>query len=114
MPTKKLTALAVPTLQPGEYWDAIVPGLILLVGVRRRTWQYRVRDGAKYRRMALGHFPAIGLAEAREAARNLIERLDSGAPTNPAPLHPRSTATLTLGGLIDRYEEKRRREGARV
>jgi len=114
MPTKKLTALALPSLPRGEYWDTIVQGLILLVGVRRRTWQYRVREGTRYRRMALGHFPAMGLAEAREAARNLIERLDSGAPPSPAPLHPRSIATLTLGGLIDRYEERRRREGARV
>ena len=99
---------------PAEYWDTIVQGLIFLVGVRRRTWQYRVREGAKYRRRALGHFPAVGLSEAREAARNLIERLDSGAPPSPAPLHPRSAATLTLSGLIDRYEEKRLRERSRV
>ena len=114
MPIKKLTTLAVPSLPPGEYWDAIVPGLILLVGVRRRTWQGRARVGGKYRRIPLGHFPAVGLAEAREKARNLAERLDSGAPLSPAPEHPRSSATLTLGRLIDRYEEKRQREGARV
>lgn len=114
MPLRKLTALALPTLPPAEYWDTIVQGLIFLVGVRRRTWQYRVREGVKYRRMALGHFPAVGLSDAREAARNLIERLDSGAPRSAAPLHPRSAATLTLGGLINRYEEKRLRERSRV
>ena len=114
MPTRKLTALAIPTLPEGEYWDGIVPGLILRVGVRRRTWQCRVRSGARYRRIGLGYFPALGLAEAREAARNLVERLDSGAPPSPSPQHPRSAGTLTLGELIDRYEKMRRAERARV
>jgi integrase len=114
MPIKRLTAIAIPSLPPGEYWDAIVPGLILRVGARRRTWQYRARLGGHYNRRPLGHFPAVGLTEAREAARNLLERLDRGAPLAPAPLHPRSTAALTLGDLIDRYEKMRQRERTRV
>jgi integrase len=114
MPTKKLTAIALPSLPPGEYWDAIVPGLSLRVGVRRRTWQCRIRVGGRYPRVPLGHFPAVGLAEAREAARQHLERLDSGAPPAPAPQHPRSAAILTLGGLIDRYEKMRERERTRV
>ena len=43
MPTKKLSALAVPTLPPGEWRDAALPGLILRVGARRRTWTFRAR-----------------------------------------------------------------------
>jgi integrase len=114
MPIKKLTALAIASLAPGEYSDAIAPGLILLVGARRRTWQYRARVGDRRPRMPLGHFPAMGLMEAREAARNVAERLDSGAPPLPPPPHPRSAAVLTLGGLIDRYEAMRLRERVRV
>jgi integrase len=114
MSTKKLTAIAIPSLPPGEYWDAIVPSLILRVGARRRTWQYRVRTGPSYRRLSLGHFPRLGLLDAREAARNLIERLDSGAPAAPAPPHARSASVLTLGALIDRYEAMRQRERTRV
>jgi integrase len=114
MPIKKLTAIALPSLPPGEYWDAIVPGLILRVGARRRTWQYRVRVGGRYDRRPLGHFPGVGLTEARDAARSLVDRLDSGAPPAPPPQHPRSAAALTLGGLIDRYEKMRQRERTRV
>jgi integrase len=114
VPIKKLTAIALPSLPPGEYWDAIVPGLILRVGARRRTWQYRIRVGGHYDRRALGHFPGVGLTEARDAARNLVERLDSGAPPGPPPQHPRAAAALTLGGLIDRYEKMRERERTRV
>jgi integrase len=114
MPTKKLTAVVVPSLAPGEYWDTILPGLILRVGARRRTWQYRVRSGETYRRIPLGHFPSMELAEAREGARHLIERLEKGAPPSPPVPHPRSAAAFTLGALIDRYERMRQKESART
>jgi integrase len=114
MPTRKLTAVSVPTLAPGEYWDTILPGLILRVGARRRTWQYRVRSGETYRRIPLGHFPSMELAEAREGARNLIERLEKGAPPSPSVPHPRSAAAFTLGELINRYERMRQKESART
>ena len=42
---KLLSAVAVPKLGSGEYWDAIVPGLALRVGARRRTWTLRHRVG---------------------------------------------------------------------
>ena len=45
------------------------PGLILRVGKRRRTWQFRYHAGGSYLRKPLGHYPAMGLAEARDAAR---------------------------------------------
>ena len=82
--------------------DTILPGLILRVGVRRRTWQYRVRNGEGYQRIPIGHYPAMELADAREAARSAFERLEKGAPALPPTPHPRSAATYTLGTLIDR------------
>jgi hypothetical protein len=54
------------------------------------------------------------LAEARDAARQLIGRLDSGAPPLPSAPHPRSADVLTLGGLLDRYEAMRIREGMQI
>ena len=114
MPTKKLTALAIPTLAPGEWYDAVLPGLILRVGKKRRTWQFRYHAGGSYRRDPLGHYPAMELAEAREAGRKLIGRLDSGAPPPPSTPHPRASSALTLGGLFDRYEALRAREGQRI
>jgi integrase len=114
MPIRKLTALAIPTLAPGEWHDAVLPGLSLRVGKRRRSWSFRYHAGGSYHRKPLGHFPVVELGEAREVARHLIGRLDSGAPpSEPAP-HPRSTDALTLGGLLDRYEAVRVREGKRL
>ena len=51
------------------------------------------------------------LSEARDTARRMIERLDSGAPPAPPEPHPRSADVLTLGALLDRYEAMRLREG---
>ena len=107
MPTKKLTALSIPTLAPGEWYDAVLPGLILRVGVKRRTWQFRYHAGGSYHRKPLGHFPAMELAEAREAARKLIDRADKGVPIEVSAPHPRCVACAHLGALFDRYEALR-------
>ena len=114
MPKKKLTALSIPTLARGEWWDVVLPGLILRVGVKRRTWQFRYHTGGSYHRKPLGHFPAMELAEAREAARKLIDRADKGLPIEVSAPHPRSSTALTLGALLDRYEALRTREGKRT
>ena len=114
MPIKKLSTLSIPSLAPGDWHDVIVPGLILRVGAKRRTWTYRTRTGGKKLRRPLGHYPAMSLSEAREACRKAAERIDSGiAPAAPAP-HPRSSDVLTLGGLFDRYETLRKKEGKRT
>ena len=76
MPTKKLTAVSIPHLAEGEWYDAVLPGLILRVGVKRRTWQFRYHAGGSYHRKPLGHFPAMELGEARDAARRVIERAE--------------------------------------
>ena len=69
MPSKKLTALAIPNFTPGEWYDAVLPGLILRVGKNRRSWSYRFHANGSYHRKPLGHFPAMELGEARDAAR---------------------------------------------
>ena len=114
MARKKLSALSIPTLSPGNWPDTVTPGLTLRVGANRKTWTYRYRAGGKNPRLTLGHFPKLTLAEAREAARKASERIDNGVmPAAPAP-HPRSAAALTLETLIDRYEALRTKEGARI
>jgi integrase len=114
MARKKLSAVSLPTLPPGTYADPVVSNLLLIVGVNRRTWSYRYRSGGKRPKLTLGHYPQLGLAEARAAARKAGERIDAGAtPAAPAP-HPRSSDALSLGGLLDRYEAMRLKEGRKV
>ena len=79
MPTKKLNAASLATLPPGDWADLLMPGLIFRVGSRRRAWNYRCRVGAKKLRVPLGHFPLMGLAEARAACGRAAQRIDSVA-----------------------------------
>ena len=114
MPSKKLSAVAIPHLKEGEWYDQGVAGLILWVGKKRRSWYFRYHANGSYQRKPLGTFPAMELGAARDAARLLIDRADKGIPIEaPAP-HPRSSDVLTLGGLFDRYETLRTKEGKRT
>ena len=81
----KLTVLNIKTLGPGDYPDATFPGLTFRVGKNRRTWTLRHGVGGSQRREKLGYYhpdnpDSMGLVEARNAARKISDRIDSGAP----------------------------------
>ena len=93
MPTEKLTDHRVkyataPTGTRIELWDAVLPGLGLRVSstsigtAGSKTWFVRYRFGAKQRRMKIGNYPVLGLAEARASARHLLS--ESGRGIDPA------------------------------
>lgn len=109
---KKLSSAALAgNLAAGEYWDASHPGLHLRVGINRKTWLYRYRVGGSQKRDRLGYLPKMGLAEARNAASEIDKRLEAGLPPVAEPVvHPKSPDALTLGKLLDRYEQMRERE----
>ena len=107
----KLTAVVIPTLPQGNYADVLCPGLNLRIGTKRKTWSVYHRAGGRLRQSKLGYFPSLGLADARKAAGELVERVQAGAPPPPSEPHPSSR--LSLDGLIDRYEAHRRRKGGR-
>src|SRR5262245_61606990 len=113
---KKLTALAIPSLPKGQYPDALMPGLNLRVGARRKTWEVRYRKSGKRHADRIGYFPAMGLAEARETAAALLKRVEAGVavPVAERIIHPQSPDALILGKLIDRYEKARRLKGGRI
>ncbi|MFA1626061.1 tyrosine-type recombinase/integrase [Rhizobium mongolense] len=117
----KLSAVALATMPQGDYTDFVVPGLVFRVGKKRRTWIIRFRAGGVRRKEPLGYFvpnaPAgtdsLGLAEARQKAREILSRVDAGVPVaeQPKPVHPKDA--LTLGDLIDDYEEMKIKQGKR-
>jgi integrase len=107
----KLFALTLPTLPVGDHPDHIVSGLILKVGYKNRSWTLRYRTGSTRKRVLLGYYPKMTLLAAREAAKQVMERVETGAPAVVAPVvHPRKE--LSLADLIDRYEALRIKEGA--
>lgn len=89
MPTEKLTDHRVkhataPAGTRVELWDAVLPGLGLRLsppstdGAGSKTWFVRYRFGPKQRRMKIGTYPVLGLAEARAAARHLLTEIGRG------------------------------------
>src|SRR5207248_850622 len=74
--TEKLTNSRVKnaTAPPGgrmELWDELLPGLGLRVsGSGTKTWFVRYRFGANQRRLKIGAYPSIMLADARRLARS--------------------------------------------
>ena len=74
MPRKKFTARSIAAIKaPGQgqidWWDETFPGFGLRVSFGgRKAWQVMYRHGNRKRRMKLGPYPALGLADARELA----------------------------------------------
>ena len=73
----KLTAQTVGKLQPTERRreipDALCSGLYLVVQpTGKKGWQVRYRHGGTHRRMTLGTYPVLSLADARARVREAL------------------------------------------
>jgi integrase len=77
---RELSAMAVSRLrEPGMHAVGGAPGLHLVVGATgSRSWIARISVNSKRRDVGLGSFPAVGLAEARESARELRRKASAG------------------------------------
>lgn len=77
--TRELSALEVGRLKAeGSYAVGGVQGLYLQIVGGSRAWVLRYLMGQNRRRMGLGSFPGVTLAQAREAARNARSLIRQG------------------------------------
>ena len=74
MSTARLTDLTVRALPMGTHFDATTPAFGIRVGKHRRTWI--VMRGQERRRIRIGHYPTVTLAEARKEAKRLLAATD--------------------------------------
>ncbi len=103
--------------QRAELVDAGCPGLRLRAGAAKVTWALACRDAeGRMRRFELGAWPAMGIAEAREAARAMRAAVRQGGADPVAERRrKRAAATAardgagTLRALVSVYAEKRGR-----
>ncbi len=92
MPTRSLTAAAVERIKPprdgqADHFDKGFPGLALRVSYGgAKAWVYFYRLHGKLRRLTLGRWPSMELADAREAWRDARRLVDAGE--NPARARP--------------------------
>lgn len=90
---KELTAMAVSRLkEDGAYAVGGVPGLQLQILGASRVWVLRFVLHGKRRRMGLGSFPAVSLAEARDQARQARSLIRAGTD----PIDQRSSTRETI------------------
>jgi integrase len=113
MSIERLTAATLPkALSPPdkgakEVWDEHCRGLCLLVratGKATWTFRYRPRGGGARRRVRLGEYPSVGLAEARRRADKQRGKVADGADPQGEIRAKRKAPTLSA--LIDRYLEE--------
>ena len=109
MPASPLTAAKLQHLDPPpsgvlELWDDRARGLCLRVfpsGKASWTYRYRPRGGGGRKRVGLGEYPTVGLAEARRRADRIRGEVSGGA--DPAAERRAQREAVTVGCLAARY-----------
>jgi integrase len=109
MPTEKLTSSRLRNLTPpaagfDELLDTAARGLSLRVfPTGRASWsfRYRPKGGGARRRINLGEYPTVGLAEARRRADRARGEVSGGGDPQGALSAKREAPTVAE--LIDRY-----------
>jgi integrase len=107
----KMTVRAVNAIRPprsgqADYWDAGTPGFGLRVSAAgRMSWVVMYRHGDVKRRLTLGNYPALSLAEARAKARGALHTVQyQGA--DPAADKKANRAAETFGEMVQQYLER--------
>lgn len=100
---KELTPLAVRKLKHDGRSSAMVvavggvPGLMISVSPSNaKAWLLRYRFGDKRRDLGLGGFPEVGLADARDAARDARQQVRDGID----PLDARNASPKRIPSLF--------------
>ncbi len=110
MPKTNLTARTLEALKPlargqVDYWDASLPGF----GVRvspggRKAWVLMYRIGSRKRRLTLGTYPPMMLADARDEAKAALLTVQKGS--DPAAEKFEWRKAQTFAQLAELYLEK--------
>lgn len=106
--TDKSVRAMKPTDARQQIADDLIKGLYLIVQpTGKKSWTARYRHGGVQRRVALGHYPVVGLADARKLAGELLAQARAGA--DPAA-EVRKTARApekTVAAILDDYGNRK-------
>lgn len=107
---RELSALEVGRIKrEGVYFVGGVPGLLLQVtGPEAKSWILRTMVGGKRRDIGLGGYPAVSLADAREAARTARERIREGVDPVEERIAARSALTAARAASMTFREAARK------
>lgn len=107
---KIIEHLKTPGPRRLEVWDTVLPGFGVRVSpTGRKAWFVVVRIGDRQKRITIGPYPAISLAEARDEARRIIRNAHLGVPDEaPAPV-PAATLGEVVPVFIELYAKPKNR-----
>jgi integrase len=121
---RALTTAAVERIKPpasgqSEHFDSGFPGLALRISYGgSRSWVYFYRTHGKQRRLTLGAYPALSLAEARERwreARAAVERGDDPAAAKAEAKRREPDTVRSVGEqFVVKYAAPRNRTAGEV
>lgn len=102
---KRFTTASLGALSPGDHTDPSTQGLQLRVREKAsgasRTWRFRYTWRGEWVRLTIGHYPGMGLAEARETAHSLRKTLDEGIdPRRARPKRNPKASPLPLSSTV--------------
>jgi integrase len=116
-----LTDVAIPNAKPREkpYKVGDTLGLFLLVQPSGgKLWRVKYRIDGKEKKLAIGIYPQVGLAEARrrrDAARELVAAgKDPGREKQREKVRSRIQAETTFDAIAAEFCQKRRRDGQKA
>ncbi len=102
---RSIEAIKPPKSGQVDYWDSTLPGFGLRVTYRaRKTWTVMYRHGRRKRRMTIGTFPSLSLADARDKAKDVLRAAAKGR--DPAGERRDELAADTFGEMAEEYIRK--------
>ncbi len=110
MPSVFFTDPFIRSLRPTsddqvDHWDRNVTGLVLrLSPAGKKTWALCFRINGRQRRLTLGRYPALGLADARAQAQAALHTVAVG--TDPASVKQDALHAETFADLAREYMER--------
>jgi integrase len=106
MTARSIEAIRVPASGQVDYWDADNPGFGLRVSAGgRKAWIAMYRHGNLKRRLTLGTYPTLSLAEAREKAGRAHHAVQYDG-TDPATAKKTAREAETFAELAAEYIER--------
>ena len=92
-------------------FDDDIPGFGLRVGKKRKSWVVQWQQGARQRRMTIGHTGMLSAIKAREEAQNILAKVRLGEDPQAEKFLRRNA--VQMSDLVDKFiEQKRTRDRA--
>src|SRR5688572_14903719 len=101
-----LTPALIEEMVPSSVSDSATPGLFIkMLGPQRHVWKYRrkVSGSAKSVKMTLGPYPARSIAEARNWARAINQKIEIGIDPREERSIEQSRAEMTVAKAHQLY-----------